>query len=94
MKRLTTAITFVAIMLSANITFAAEKIVTLAVENMYCASCPYIVKKSLENVPGVTKVGVSFEEKTAMVTFDDAITTVEALTDATFDAGYPSELKN
>lgn len=94
MKRLITIMAFAATLLTAGIGFAAEKTVTLAVENMYCASCPYIVKKTLASVSGVTKVDVSFEQKTAMVTFDDAKTGVEALTDATFDAGYPSELKN
>ena len=83
---------FAATVLTAGMGFAAEKSVTLAVENMTCASCPYIVKKSLTRVPGVTKVDVSFERKTAMVAFDDTKTSVEALTEATFDAGYPSEL--
>lgn len=83
---------FAATVLTAGMGFAAEKSVTLAVENMSCASCPYIVKKSLARVPGVTKVDVSFERKTAMVDFDDTKTSVEALTEATFDAGYPSEL--
>ena len=43
----------------------------LAVQNMYCAACPHTVKASLEAVPGVTKVVVSFKEKTAVVTYDD-----------------------
>ena len=42
--------------LTSSAAFAAEKTVTLAVNNMYCADCPYIVKKSLESVPGVAKV--------------------------------------
>jgi len=92
MKRLITAMAFAATVLTADMGFAAEKTVTLAVENMSCASCPYIVKKTLARMPGVTKVDVSFERKTAMVTYDDAKTNIEALTDATFDAGYPSEL--
>lgn len=83
---------FAATVLTAGMGSAAEKSVTLAVENMSCASCPYIVKKTLARVPGVTKVAVSFERKTAMVIYDDAKTNIEALTDATFDAGYPSEL--
>jgi mercuric ion binding protein len=33
---------------------------------------------------------VSFEKKTATVTFDDAKTTLAALTAATTKAGYPS----
>ncbi len=39
---------------------AAEKTATLAVENMYCAACPYIVKQSLAAVPGVKDVKVSY----------------------------------
>jgi len=62
----------------------------LAVKNMYCADCPFIVKKSLEAVPGVAKVAVSFKDKTATVTYDDNKADVKALTAATTDAGYPS----
>ena len=47
--------------------FAADKTVTLAVKNMYCADCPFIVRKSLEAVPGVVKVAVSYKDKTAIV---------------------------
>ena len=74
-------------------TFAAEKTITLAVSNMDCADCPYIVKKSLERVPGVARVTVSFKDKTAVVTFDDARVPVKSLTDATTNAGYPSAPK-
>lgn len=70
--------------------FAAERTVTLAVENMTCASCPYIVQKTLARVSGVTKAGVSYDAKTATVTFDDARTGVAALTAATEAIGYPS----
>jgi mercuric ion binding protein len=71
---------------------AAERTVTLTVDGMYCAACPYIVRKSLAGVPGVGHVEVSFEAGTATVTFDDATASVEALTDATGKAGYPSRL--
>jgi len=93
MKHLFAAAALAGTILSSGMALAVEKTVTLAVENMYCPSCPYIVKKSLTSISGVTKVDVSLEEKTAVVTFDDAQTNIEALTDATFDAGYPSELK-
>jgi mercuric ion binding protein len=59
---------------------------------MYCASCPHIVQKSLSAVPGVSKVVVSYEEKTAVVTFDDQKTNVQALIDAATKAGYPTKL--
>ncbi len=72
--------------------FANERTVKLAVENMWCGSCPYIVKQVLTKVPGVNAVVVSSSEKSATVTFDDSKTTIKALTDATFESGYPSEL--
>jgi mercuric ion binding protein len=73
--------------------FAGERTVTLAVQNMYCAACPHNVKASLQAVAGVKSVSVSYEAKTAVVTFDDAKTNVPALTTATTNAGYPSAPK-
>jgi mercuric ion binding protein len=66
----------------------------LAVKNMYCADCPFIVKKSLEGVPGVAKVTVSYKDKTATVTYDDIKADVRGLTAATTNAGYPSAPKS
>jgi mercuric ion binding protein len=67
---------------------------TLAVSNLDCAACPSIVKGSLEAVPGVTKVAVSFKDKTATVIYDDAKANVNQLTSATTNAGYPSAPKS
>lgn len=80
-------------LIASSVAFAGERTVTLAVKNMYCADCPFIVKKSLEAVPGVTRAVVSFKDKTALVTFDDAKADVSALTNATTSAGYPSAPK-
>ena len=76
--------------LASSTAFAAEKIITLAVKNMYCADCPFIVRKSLEAVSGVSKAVVSYKDKTAVVTYDDSRTDVATLTRATTEAGYPS----
>jgi periplasmic mercuric ion binding protein len=73
---------------------AAEKTITLAVKNMYCAACPHTVKASLQAVPGVKAVTVSYKDKTAIVTYDDTRTDVKTLTAATTDAGYPSGPKS
>ncbi len=73
---------------------AVEKKITLAVQNMFCDACPFIVKNSLEAVPGVAKAVVSFKNKTAVVSYDDTKATVAALIKATTDAGYPSAPKN
>ena len=81
-------------LLASSPVFAGEKTVTLAVQNMYCSACPITVKSSLEAVPGVAKAVVSYEDKTAVVTFDDAKTGVPALINASTNAGYPSALKS
>lgn len=72
---------------------AAERSVTMAIQNMTCAACPYIVQKSMSAVSGVEKVEVSFADKTATVTFDDAKTTVDAIASASKNAGYPATVK-
>jgi periplasmic mercuric ion binding protein len=72
--------------------WAASKTVTLSVPTMYCAVCPITVKKALTDVPGVSQTDVSLDKHEATVTFDDSKTSVDALTDATFFAGYPSTL--
>ena len=69
---------------------AADKMITLTVNNMDCAACPSIVKGSLEAIPGVAKVAVSYKDKTATVNYDDAKVDVNQLTSATTKAGYPS----
>jgi periplasmic mercuric ion binding protein len=81
-------------LIASSSAFAAEKTVTLAVRNMYCAACPGTVKKSLLDVPGVTNVVVSAGDKTAVVTFDDSKAEVDALVKATTNAGYPSAPKS
>src|SRR6267142_5782122 len=51
---------------------AADRTIILAVKNMECAACPSIVKGNLEAVPCVAKAGISYKDKTATVTYDDA----------------------
>ena len=80
--------------LAGSAALAADRTITLAVKNMYCAECPLIVKKSLEAVPGVVKVTVSYKDKTAVVTYDDSKADLSALTIATTNAGYPSAPKS
>ena len=90
MKSLFVIVTLSVSSLFASPLWAANKSVKLSVPGMTCAVCPITVKKSLINIKGVNTVEVSFENKLAVVTFDDSKTNVEALTDATADAGYSS----
>lgn len=90
MKKILSALVLIGSFAAAHVALAAERTVTFAVENMVCASCPYIVKTSMASVAGVARVDVSFEAKTATVTFDDAMTTTEAIAAASANAGYPA----
>jgi mercuric ion binding protein len=86
---------FAALVLAAVVTpvWAANQTVKLSVPGMTCVTCPITVKKELSGVEGVIKVDVTFENREAVVTFDDAKTKVQALTQATENAGYPSAVK-
>jgi mercuric ion binding protein len=74
--------------------WAATQTVTLSVPGMTCAACPVTVKKALSKVEGVEKILIHYDQKEAVVTFDDAKTKVEALTKATQNAGFPSTTKH
>jgi periplasmic mercuric ion binding protein len=69
---------------------AKPQTVTLEVPTMNCVTCPFTVKKALQNVEGVSTAEVTYETKLAVVTFDDEKTSVDVLTQATTNAGYPS----
>jgi mercuric ion binding protein len=80
-------------LLATGVAFAAPpQTATLAVENMTCGTCPIVVKKALEKVPGVAATVVDFDNKTATVTFDPDKTSTARLTEATTEAGFPSKL--
>ena len=72
---------------------AAQKTVVLAVPGMRCAACPITVRKALTEVNGVIRAEVDYGKRQAMVTFDDARTSIDHLTRATAEAGYPSSIK-
>jgi len=92
MKRIISIAVLAASLLISGTAYAAVQNVKLAVANMTCVSCVPIVKGALSAVPGVTKIVVSAQTATAVVTFDDQKTTVEALIAAVTDAGYPTKL--
>ena len=80
-------------LLAAGVAFAAPpRTVTLVVENMTCGTCPIVVKKALERVPGVSATSVDFDKKTATVTYDPDKASSAKLTQATTEAGFPSKL--
>ncbi|MBX9696455.1 MAG: cation transporter [Alphaproteobacteria bacterium] len=69
-------------------------IVTLDIPGMFCPTCPYTVRKSLEKLPGVYKVETSVKTKSATITYDPTKVTIKSLITTTTNAGYPSSIKN
>ncbi len=92
MKRMLSALLFAGSFLSATTAYAAEQTVKLSVPGMNCASCPYMIKRVISAVDGVKTVTATLDDRSAIVTFDDAITNVGAITEATARIGYPSNL--
>jgi len=64
--------------------------VTLSITGMTCDHCVSAVKKALAAVPGVDAVEVTLSPPRALVVCDPSRTTVEMLTKATAEEGYPS----
>ena len=71
---------------------AAEKKVKLSVPGMTCASCPYIVKGAINMLDGIKSVEATMEDLSATVTFDDEVTNLAEIREATANVGYPSTL--
>ena len=94
MRRFTlSSLPVLGMVITAGIAFAAPpQTATLAVENMTCGTCPIVVKKALEKVPGVSATAVDFDKKIATVTFDPEKATTARLAQATTEAGFPSKL--
>lgn len=90
MKRLLGGVSM--LVLLAGPAWAAPRTVTLSVPGMNCAACPITVKKALGKVAGVLKSEVDLEKREVTVTFEASHATVESLTNATRDAGFPSTL--
>ena len=69
---------------------AAEQTVTMDIEKMSCAMCPFTVRTAIERVDGVKNVEVDYDGKTAVVTFDDSKTNAPTVAQASTDVGYPA----
>jgi len=91
MKKPLTVVLTAALLGAMNAPSAEPRTVTLEVSNMTCALCPITVKKAITRVPGVLDAKVDYDTKTAVVRFETEKTTVDAITAATTNAGYPSK---
>lgn len=68
-----------------------RRTVTLQVEGMTCAGCIRTIESALRDTEGVEEVQVTLEPPRANITYDASAVSVDELTEATGDAGFPSE---
>lgn len=80
------------IALSSGTALAAEQTIKLSVPDMRCASCPYMVKKAISSLDGIKQVEATMEDRSATVVYEDTLTNLEAIQQATAKIGYPSSL--
>ena len=69
--------------------YAKEQSVVLSVPGMNCPVCPIVIKKAIEKVEGVKFVNVIYEDKSAEVSYDDQLTDIGDIQEATKNVGYP-----
>lgn len=93
MKRLAIAL---AAFLAASAANAAEQQVRIEVSGLSCPSCPYIAATALESVISVEILEADYDASAQMavyiLSYDDAVTTPEAIADATMEYGYPGRV--
>lgn len=90
MKRLLPTSLLLLLALLSSVAFAEDKTITLSVPGMNCPSCPYMVEQSLAKVAGVESAKADLGTRTAQVTFDDTIASVDDILEATAAIGYES----
>ncbi|MEM1353102.1 MAG: periplasmic mercury ion-binding protein, partial [Pseudomonadota bacterium] len=78
----------------ASAAVAAERTVEIAVSELTCPSCSFIVASSMRGVPSVEindfVAGPEFGHGVYNVTFDDSQTAVESIIEAVMANGYPA----
>jgi mercuric ion binding protein len=67
-----------------------ERVQSFTIAKMTCAACPITVKKAMQRVDGVIDVDIDFDTKTAVATFDPALTNADEIAAASTGVGYPA----
>ena len=92
MKHLLTSFAFAAALIASSASPAGEQTVKLSVPGMSCASCPYMVKDAISMVDGIKSVEATMDDRSATVVFDDTVTDIAEIQEATESIGYPSTI--
>lgn len=62
--------------------------IDLKIEGMDCGHCISTVEKAVHALPGIEEVKVSLSDNNAIISFDAALTSQDAIVEAVEDAGY------
>ncbi|MGB7336896.1 MAG: mercury resistance system periplasmic binding protein MerP [Salaquimonas sp.] len=92
MNKLIPSVVLAILVSTSSMAVAAEQTIKLSVPDMTCVSCPYMVKQAISAVDGIKAVEATMEDRSATVTFEDTLTSIEAIQQATANIGYPSTL--
>ena len=75
---------------------AEERQVEIAVSELTCPSCSFIVASSMRGVPSVEiaefEDGPEYGQGVYSVTYDDSVTTIESIIGAVTANGYPAHV--
>lgn len=69
-----------------------KKEIKLNVSGMHCGSCELLIKEAVQELRGVIKVTVSYAGKSAVIEYDDTLTTPEQIMGIMRNEGYQATL--
>lgn len=80
----------------ASLAQAAERQASIEVSELFCPSCPYIAADAVKSIESVEIIQGDYDQDAEtivfLVSYDDAITTPEAIAEAPMQYGYPGRV--
>jgi len=81
---------------AASIAQAVERQASIEVSELYCPSCPFIAADAVKSIDSVKIIEGDYDKEAEtivfLVSYDDAITTPEAIAEAPMQYGYPGRV--
>ena len=94
MKTLTSAVA--ALLLTGSAVWAAEQQARIEVSELFCPSCPYIAADAVKTIESVEIIDGDYDQEAEtivfLVSYNDAITTAQAIAKAPMQYGYPGRV--
>nr|WP_306264523.1 hypothetical protein [Pararhizobium sp. IMCC3301] len=82
--------------LTTGAAWAAEQQTRIEVSELFCPSCPYIAADAVKSIESVKIVEADFDQAAEkivfLITYDDAVTTPDAIAEASMQFGYPGRV--